>query len=87
MAKAKSARCRPKPKSAETAKLGVALALELVGGSNFSAFVNEAVRLRSQQVQMLRLLDDLDAEFGPVGKSALVDAGDLWHPHIAHPIT
>jgi hypothetical protein len=55
-----------------------ALAHELVGGANFSAFVNEAVRQKSQQMQMLRLLEDLDEQFGPVGKVATAKANVLW---------
>jgi hypothetical protein len=55
-----------------------ALAHELVGNTNFSAFVNEAVRQKAQSMQMLRLLGDLDAEFGPVNKAAKRKAEELW---------
>ncbi len=55
-----------------------ALAHDLLGDSNFSAFVNDAVRQKTQQMQMLRLLDDLDEQFGPVGKAATEKAQALW---------
>ena len=55
-----------------------ALAHELAGEANFSAFVNEAMREKAQQVQMLRLLDDLDAEYGPIDNDTKKKAQALW---------
>ena len=55
-----------------------ALAHQLVGDANFSAFVNEAMREKAQQVQMHRLLDDLDAEYGPIDGSTKKQAEALW---------
>jgi hypothetical protein len=54
------------------------LAHDLVGDTNFSAFVNEAVRQRVQRMQMLKLLGDLDREFGPVGEKEQKKAEELW---------
>ena len=55
-----------------------ALAHQLVGDANFSAFVNEAMRAKAQQVQMQRLLDDLDAEYGPIDNKTKKKAEALW---------
>ena len=55
-----------------------ALAHELVGDANFSAFVNEAMREKTQQIQMLRLLGDLDAEFGEIDDETKAKAEALW---------
>jgi hypothetical protein len=55
-----------------------ALAHELVGQANFSAFVNEAMREKAQQMQMLRLLDDLDSEYGPIDDDTKKKAEKLW---------
>ena len=55
-----------------------ALAHELVGDANFSAFVNEAMREKAQQVQMQRLLDDLDAEYGSIDNDTKEKAKALW---------
>lgn len=55
-----------------------ALAHELVGEANFSAFVNEAIREKAQQIQMQRLLDDLDAEFGEIDDDVKAKAEALW---------
>jgi hypothetical protein len=54
------------------------LAHELVGDANFSAFVNEAMREKAQRVQMLHLLDDLDAEFGEIDEKTKEKADALW---------
>jgi len=55
-----------------------ALAHELVGEANFSSFVNEAMREKAQQIQMTRLLDDLEAEFGEVDDATKEKANQLW---------
>jgi hypothetical protein len=55
-----------------------ALAHELAGDANFSAFVNEAMREKAQQIQMGRLLDDLDTEYGPIDKATRKKAEALW---------
>ena len=55
-----------------------ALAHALVGEAQFSALVNEALRRHVQQRQMLALLDDLDAKFGPVGEHIVKEADALW---------
>ena len=55
-----------------------ALAHDLAGNSDFSSFVNEALRREIQRTQMLSLLRDLDEEFGPVGEPAKANAERLW---------
>jgi hypothetical protein len=55
-----------------------ALAHELVGDANFSAFVNEAMREKAQQIRMQHLLDDLDAEYGPIDSKTKKKAEALW---------
>jgi hypothetical protein len=55
-----------------------ALAHELVGEANFSSFVNDAMREKAQQIQMTRLLDDLDAEYGPIDDATKEKADKLW---------
>jgi hypothetical protein len=55
-----------------------ALAHELAGDTNFSAFVNDAVRQKAQRMQMHKLLDDLDSEFGPPSDDAVRKAEALW---------
>jgi len=55
-----------------------ARAHELVGDANFSAFVNEAMREKAQQIQMHRLLDDLDAEYGLIDDDTKHQAEGLW---------
>jgi hypothetical protein len=55
-----------------------ALAHELVGEANFSSFVNDAMREKAQQIQMTRLLDDLDADFGEIDDATKEKANRLW---------
>jgi hypothetical protein len=54
------------------------LAHELVGDTNFSSFVNDAMREKAQRVQMMRLLRDLDAEFGDIDNATIEKADQLW---------
>lgn len=44
----------------------LAEARELAGRGGLSALVNDALRMRLQQVRITRLLDEMDTEFGPV---------------------
>lgn len=55
-----------------------ALAHELAGTANFSAFVNDAMREKAKRVQMTRLLDDLEAKFGKVDIEIKQKADELW---------
>lgn len=55
-----------------------ALAHELVGDANFSSFVNDAMREKARHVQMTRLLDDLDSEFGAVDHAVEQKVSELW---------
>jgi hypothetical protein len=55
-----------------------ALAHELVGEANFSSFVNDAMREKAQQIQMTRLLDDLDSDFGEIDDATKEKANRLW---------
>lgn len=55
-----------------------AMAHKLAGGSDFSSFVNEALRRDIQRTQMLGLLRDLDEKFGPLSEAAKKGAEALW---------
>jgi hypothetical protein len=55
-----------------------AMAHQLAGDSDFSSFVNEALRRDIQRTQMLGLLRDLDEEFGTVSETARARAEELW---------
>gem|GEM_PF-5914043 len=50
----------------------------IAGHGDFSAFVAESLVRRIQQDSMLALLDELDAEYGPVGKAAERRAERTW---------
>jgi hypothetical protein len=54
------------------------LAHEVVGETGFSAFVNTAVREKLRRDQMLRLLGDLDAEYGPIDAAVQREMNALW---------
>jgi len=50
----------------------------VAGHGDFSAFVAESLVRRIQQDSILALLDELDAEYGPVGKAAERRAERTW---------
>jgi hypothetical protein len=54
------------------------LAHEVVGAAGFSAYVNAAVREKLRRDQMLRLLADLDAEYGPVDPKVQDEMNTQW---------
>jgi hypothetical protein len=64
----------------------VAEARELAGRGGLSALVNEALRVRLQQVRVSRLLDEMDAEYGPVADHVTEEVSREWpaaHSHKA----
>jgi hypothetical protein len=56
----------------------VAKARRIAGPRGFSALVNDALRLRLQQERLRALLEEMDAEFGPVRPQDLEDARKVW---------
>jgi Arc/MetJ family transcription regulator len=59
----------------------VAEARELTGRGGLSALVNDALRVRLQQVRISRLLDEMDEEFGPVPDEIAQEVAREWHEH------
>lgn len=53
-------------------------AIEIAGEGNFSAFVNELVAARLQQIRIRKLLDEMDAEFGPVPEEIRREVTAQW---------
>jgi hypothetical protein len=65
-------------------------AREVAGPRSLSAFVNDALRIKLQHVRMRRLLDEMDAEFGPVAEETAEEVRRQWpvadkRPRRAHP--
>lgn len=56
----------------------LAEARELAGSRGLSSLVNEALRLRLQQVRVARLLDEMDAEYGPVPDEVVQEVAREW---------
>jgi hypothetical protein len=56
----------------------VAEARELSGRGGLSALVNDALRVRLQQLRIGRLLDEMDAEFGPVSDDVTGKVAAEW---------
>ncbi len=56
----------------------VGKARRIAGPRGLSALVNDALRLRLQQERLRGLLDDMDAEYGPVRPQDLEDARTTW---------
>lgn len=50
----------------------------LAGPGRFSAWVNEAVRLRLQSERLGRLLAEMDDEAGPVPEDLQREVDELW---------
>jgi hypothetical protein len=50
----------------------------VAGARGLSSFVNDAVRIRLQHERLRRLLDDMDAELGPVPAEETARARKLW---------
>lgn len=60
----------------------VAEARELAGRGGLSALVNDALRVRLQHVRVSRLLDEMDAEYGPVPDDVTEEVTRQWPaPH------
>ena len=53
-------------------------ARRIAGRRGLSALVNDALRVRVQQEQLRSLLDEMDAEYGPVPAKELERARKLW---------
>lgn len=56
----------------------LAEARRLAGRGGLSALVNEALRVRLQQVRVARLLDEMDAEFGPIDPDVVEEVAREW---------
>lgn len=56
----------------------VAEARELAGRRGLSSLVNDALRLRLQHLRVGRLLDEMDAEFGPVPDEVVAGVEREW---------
>lgn len=56
----------------------VAEARELAGRRGLSSLVNDALRVRLQQVRIGRLLDEMDAEYGPVPADVAEEVAREW---------
>ena len=63
----------------------VAEARELAGRGGLSALVNDALRIRLQHIRVTRLLDEMDAEYGPVPAEVAEEVARRWpeRPHRA----
>ena len=53
-------------------------ARKVAGTRGLSSFVNDALRIRLQHERLRRLLDEMDAEFGPVPAEETARARKLW---------
>jgi hypothetical protein len=53
-------------------------ARRIAGPRGLSALVNEALRLRLQQERLRALLDEMDAEYGPLRPGDIEDARATW---------
>ncbi len=53
-------------------------ARKAAGARGLSSFVNDAVRIKIQHERLRRLLDDMDAEFGPVPAEETARARKSW---------
>ena len=49
-----------------------------IGDREFSAYITEAAARRFQQEQLAKLLDDLDAEHGPVPEDVQREVASWW---------
>jgi hypothetical protein len=56
----------------------VAEARELAGRRGLSSLVNDALRIRLQHIRVARLLDEMDAEFGPVPPDVREEVAREW---------
>lgn len=56
----------------------LAEARRLTGRGGLSALVNDALRLRLQQLRITRLLDEMDSEFGPVPADVTREVAREW---------
>jgi Arc/MetJ family transcription regulator len=56
----------------------VGKARKVAGPRGLSALVNDALRIRLQQERLRSLLDDMDAEFGPLSPEDLERARKTW---------
>jgi len=56
----------------------VAEARELAGRGGLSALVNDALRVRLQHLRVTRLLDEMDAEYGPVPAEVKEEVARRW---------
>lgn len=56
----------------------LAEARELAGPRGLSSLVNDALRVRLQQVRVTRLLDEMDDEFGPVPPAIAEEVARQW---------
>jgi hypothetical protein len=63
----------------------VAEARELAGRGGLSALVNDALRVRLQHVRVSRLLDEMDAEYGPVSDAVKEEVRREWPGPATHP--
>lgn len=53
-------------------------AMALAGEGNFSAFVNGVVAQRLQRARIKRMLDEMEAEFGPIPEEVRAEARRQW---------
>jgi Arc/MetJ family transcription regulator len=53
-------------------------ARKVAGARGLSSFVNDALRVRLQHERLRRLLDEMDAEHGPVPEEEIARARKLW---------
>ena len=53
-------------------------ARRIAGRRGLSALVNDALRIKLQQERLRALLDEMDAEFGPVPPDEIEDARKTW---------
>jgi hypothetical protein len=53
-------------------------AMEFAGEGNFSAFVNDVVAQRLQQIRIAKMLDEFEAEFGPIPDEVRLEAERQW---------
>ncbi|MGH3587874.1 MAG: hypothetical protein ACRDQ0_16285 [Pseudonocardia sp.] len=62
----------------------VAEARDLAGRGGLSALVNDALRVRLQHVRVARLLDEMDAEYGPVPDAVTEEVRREWPGPTTH---
>lgn len=59
----------------------VAEAREVAGRGGLSSLVNDGLRLRLQQLRVVRLLDEMDDEFGAAPNGIAEEVTRTWQEH------